>query len=63
MQQSQYEANIEEYIKKSFKAWKWHAAKTRNEMEIVVDADGVEDIEDVRAHDNDVNVSEDDPAW
>ena len=40
------------------------AAKTRNKEEIVlVDADGVEDIEEVRAHDDDVSVSEDDPAW
>ena len=41
------------------------AAKTRNKEEIVlVDADGgVEDIEEVQAHDDDVSVSDDDPVW
>ena len=47
---------------RSAKQEKHGTAKTRKEEGILEDADGVEDIEEVRAHDNDVSVSEDDPA-
>ena len=39
------------------------AAKTRNEEAIVEGVDGVDNIEEVRAHDDDVSVSDDDPVW